>query len=473
MNLHKLGIIIGREYLNKVKKKSFLIITFVAPVVFAALCILPSLIMMGAKEETKKVAVVDASGLVLPTLENTDVVAYYDFTGRDVDSLKTALDAVGMDVVLDISPLDSVQRTVTAHTYSAKPLGMETSQIIENRINDAIEAYRIESYKIKDLDKIMSEVKSNIHLVSYTVDDSGKESISESSVYMVISMLLGMALYMFIALFCGMVMSSVIEEKSSRVVEVLVSSVKATELMFGKIIGVALVALTQFLLWILLTGAILAVAAGIVGKDKIAALTGGGNPTEMVQQMAPGVNVPGMDVADLGTLLPAADTTAVAADSTAVAEPTGMEAIFSTLGNLDYGTILLAFLLYFIFGYLLYASMFAAIGSAVENEADTQQLQIPVTIPLLLGFFIAIYAFKAPESQIVFWGSMIPFTSPIVMLARLPFGVPTWELILSVAILIGTFALFAWMSAKIYKVGILMYGKKSTFKDLWKWLKQK
>ncbi|MBR5700761.1 MAG: ABC transporter permease [Bacteroidales bacterium] len=473
MNLHKLGIIIGREYLNKVKKKSFLIITFVAPVVFAALCILPSLIMMGAKEETKKVAVVDASGLVLPTLENTDVVAYYDFTGRDVDSLKTALDAVGMDVVLDISPLDSVQRTVTAHTYSAKPLGMETSQIIENRINDAIETYRIESYKIKDLDKIMSEVKSNIHLVSYTVDDSGKESISESSVYMVISMLLGMALYMFIALFCGMVMSSVIEEKSSRVVEVLVSSVKATELMFGKIIGVALVALTQFLLWILLTGAILAVAAGIVGKDKIAALTGGGNPTEMVQQMAPGVNVPGMDVADLGTLLPAADTTAVAADSTAVAEPTGMEAIFSTLGNLDYGTILLAFLLYFIFGYLLYASMFAAIGSAVENEADTQQLQIPVTIPLLLGFFIAIYAFKAPESQIVFWGSMIPFTSPIVMLARLPFGVPTWELILSVAILIGTFALFAWMSAKIYKVGILMYGKKSTFKDLWKWLKQK
>ncbi len=473
MNFSKLGIIIGREYLNKVKKKSFLIITFVAPVVFAALCILPSVIMMGAKEETRKVAVVDASGIVLPTLENTEVVAYYDFTGRNVDSLKTSLDAIGMDVVLAISPLDSVQRTVTAHTYSAKPLGIETSENIENRINDAVEAYRIDSYKIKDLDKIMSEVKSNIRLRSYTVDEAGKESISESGVYMVISMLLGMALYMFIALFCGMVMSSVIEEKSSRVVEVLVSSVKATELMFGKIIGVALVALTQFLLWILLTGAILAVAAGIVGRDKIASLTGGSDPTEMVQQMAPGVSVPGMDMTDLGALIPAADSTAVAADSTAVAEPTGVQAIFSTLGSLDYGTILIAFLLYFIFGYLLYASMFAAIGSAVENEADTQQLQIPVTIPLLLGFFIAIYAFKAPESQIVFWGSMIPFTSPIVMLARLPFGVPTWELILSVAILIATFALFAWISAKIYKVGILMYGKKSTFKDLWKWLKQK
>ena len=474
MNLSKLGIIIGREYLNKVKKKSFLIITFVAPVVFAALCILPSVIMMGAKEETKKVAVVDASGIVLPTLENTEVVAFYDFTGRNVDSLKTSLDAIGMDVLLDISPLDSLQKTVTAHSYSAKPLGIETSEIIERRINDAIESYRIDSYQIDNLGKIMSEVKSNIHLLSYTVDDSGKESISESGVYMAISMLLGMALYMFIALFCGMVMSSVIEEKSSRVVEVLVSSVKATELMFGKIIGVALVALTQFLLWIVLTGAILAVAAGIIGKDKIAALTGGGNPTEMVQQMAPGVNVPGMESLDLESLVNAADTTAaVAADSTAVAEPTGVQAIFSTLRNLNYGTIFIAFLLYFIFGYLLYASMFAAIGSAVENEADTQQLQIPVTIPLLLGFFIAIYAFKAPGSQLVFWGSMIPFTSPIVMLARLPFGVATWELVLSVALLVATFALFAWISAKIYKVGILMYGKKSTFKDLWKWLKQK
>ena len=345
MNLQKLGIIIGREYLNKVKKKSFLIITFVAPVVFAALCILPSLIMMNAKEETKKVAVVDASGIVLPKLENTDVVAFYDFTGRDVDSLKTALDAVGMDVLLDISPLDSLQKTVTAHSYSAKPLGMEASGVIERGINDAIEDYRIDSYKIENLGKIMSEVKSNIHLVSYTVDDSGKESISESGVYMAISMLLGMALYMFIALFCGMVMNSVIEEKSSRVVEVLVSSVKATELMFGKIIGVALVALTQFLLWIVLTGAILAVAIGIVGKDKVAALTGSGNPTEMVSSMTGGMEVPGMETMDLGGLLPAADTVAVAADSTAVAEPTGMEAIFSTLGNLDYGTILIAFLL--------------------------------------------------------------------------------------------------------------------------------
>ena len=475
MNLHKLGIIIGREYLNKVKKKSFLIITFVAPVIFAALCILPSIIMMKAKEEAKKVAVVDASGLVLPYLEDTDVITYTDCGGQVADSLKTRLKEAGFDAVLEISPLDSVSRSVSARIYSSKPLGIETSEIIERRINDAVEAYRIDSYKIANLEKIMSEVKSDVHLRSYTVDDSGKESISESGVYMVISMVLGMALYMFIALFCGMVMNSVIEEKSSRVVEVLVSSVKATELMFGKIIGVALVALTQFLLWIVLTGAIVGVVGGIIGMDKLTGLAGdASNPTEMVSQMT-GVDasqLPGN--LDLGGLVPPADTTlAAAADSTATAEPTGMEAILSTLGNLDYGKILIAFILYFIFGYLLYASMFAAIGSAVENEADTQQLQIPVTVPLLLGFFIALYAFKAPDSALVFWGSMIPFTSPIVMLARIPFGVPAWELVVSIAVLVITFAVFAWMSAKIYKVGILMYGKKSTFKDLWKWLKQK
>ena len=162
------------------------------------------------------------------------------------------------------------------------------------------------------------------------------------------------------------------------------------------------------------------------------------------------------------------DTTAVAA-----AEPTGMQAITSTLGNLNLGQILLSFIFYFIFGYLLYASLFAAIGSSVENEGDSTQLQLPVTVPLMLGFFIALYAFKAPDSSLVFWGSMIPFTSPIVMLARIPFGVPGWELALSMVLLVATFAACAWASAKIYKVGILMYGKKSTFKDLWKWLKQK
>jgi len=466
MNLKKLGIIIQREYLNKVKKKSFLIITFLAPVFFAAMCILPTVIMMGTKEEAKKVGVVDRSGIVLPYLEDNDVTHYVDLgTEVEIDALKADLKSAGVDVLLSISELDPQTQSVKADTYSEKPLGMDTGSMIEGRINDAVEAYRIEQSGIANLEEIMAGVKSNVKLRSYTVDETGKESISESGIYMALSMILGIAIYMFIALFSGMVMSSVIEEKSSRVVEVLVSSVKASELMFGKIIGVALVALTQFLLWIVLTGLLLGVAMGIIGKDKMMGMFGDDATTEMVQQMSPDMEIPGqLTLGD--TLTAVTDTTGVAAG-----EPSGMEVIMSTLGNINLAEIGIAFLFFFIFGYLLYASLFAAIGSGVENEGDSSQLQIPITIPLMLGFFVALYAFKAPDSSLVFWFSMIPFTSPIVMLARIPFGVATWELVLSIVLLVGTFIVCAWASAKIYKVGILMYGKKSTFKDLWKWLK--
>ena len=438
------------------------------PILFAALAFLPTIIMMGTKEVAKKVGVLDRSGIVTPYLENNDVTEYVVLDeALSPEEVKTNLKEYGIDVLLTISELDTEARTVSADCYSEKPLGMDTGSLIENRINDAVEAYRIESYGIENLEEIMAGVKSNVKLHSYTVDESGKETISESGVYMAVSMILGMALYMFIALFSGMVMSSVIEEKSSRVVEVLVSSVKATELMFGKIIGVALVALTQFLLWIVLTLALVAAAFGIIGKDKIMGAVSEDQTAQMAEMMAPGVHVPGATI-DLDAAMAATDTTAVVAG-----EPTGMQAIMSTLGNLNVPQLAISFLLFFIFGYLLYASMFAAIGSSVENEGDSTQLQLPVTIPLMLGFFVALYAFKAPGSPLVFWFSMIPFTSPIVMLARIPFGVATWELILSIVLLIGTFFACAWASAKIYKVGILMYGKKSTFKDLWKWLKMK
>ena len=375
MNMRKLGIIISREYLNKVKKKSFLLITFLAPLLFAAMCLLPSLIMFGAKEDTKTVGVVDRSGIVLPYLEDNDVTHYVDLGyledndvthyvdlgDASVDSLKADLKAAGLDILLSVSELDPETLSVKAECFSEKPLGIDTGSMIENRINDAVEACRIEKSGIANLEEIMAGVKSNVKLHSYTIDESGKESISESGIYMVLSMILGMAIYMFIALFSGMVMSSVIEEKSSRVVEVLVSSVKATELMFGKIIGVALVALTQFLLWILLTGTILGVAMGIMGKDKIMGLMSDDATTEMVQQMATPEGV------HMG------DTLAVAAG-----EPTGMDAIVSTIGNLNIPQIGIAFLFFFVFGYLLYASLFAAIGSAVENEGDSSQLQLPI-----------------------------------------------------------------------------------------------
>ena len=451
MNLNTTGIIISREYLNKVKKKSFLITTFLVPVLFAALALLPTLIMLGTKESAKTIAVVDRSGIVAPALENSETATYSILEDTDIDALKLSLKEKGYDGLLVVSELDTEGRTVSADIYSSKPLGMDLSENINSKINSAVESWRIEQSGVDNLKEIMKDVKANVRLRSYTLDEEGKEKVSESGVYMMVSMILGMIIYMFIALFGGMVMSSVIEEKASRVVEVLVSSVKATELMFGKIIGVALVALTQFFLWIVLTLAIVGIVGAVSGQN----LLGGQDTAELVQTVG-GVS-------------------AEQAEAVTEALSDGGEAnvILSTIGNLPFGRIIICFVLFFIFGYMLYASLFAAIGSAVENEGDSQQLQIPLTIPLLLGFFIAIYAFKAPDSALVFWGSMIPFTSPIVMLARLPFGVPVWEIVVSIVLLILTFAACAWISAKIYKVGILMFGKKSTWKDLWKWLKQK
>ncbi|MBR4809623.1 MAG: ABC transporter permease [Bacteroidales bacterium] len=452
MNLHTTGIIISREYLNKVKKKSFLVTTFLVPILFAALCMLPTLIMLGTKESSKSIAVIDRSGLVAPTLEDSETATYSVLADKDPEEVKTSLAALGYDALLLVSDLDTEGRTVTADIYSVKPLGVDLSGNINSKLDNAVEAWRIDQYGVENLKEIMRDVKTHVRLKSYTISEAGEEKISESGVYMAVSMILGMIIYMFITIFGAMVMSSVIEEKSSRVVEVLVSSVKATELMFGKIIGVALVALTQFFLWIVLTVAIIGVV-GLVGGPKL--LGGGGNATEIVTGIN-GVSAEQMEAA-----------------TEALSDPDGLSVIVSTIQNLPIVTILVCFVIFFIFGYMLYASMFAAIGSAVENEGDSSQLQLPLTVPLLLGFFIAFYAFKAPDSAIVLWGSMIPFTSPIVMLARLPFGVPFWQIAVSVALLVVTVALFAWASAKIYKVGILMFGKKSTWKDLWNWFKQK
>lgn len=444
MNLSKTGIVISREYLNKVKKKSFLITTFVVPILFAAICILPSLLMLNVKEKSQKVAVVDYSGIVMPYFENNEAAEFTDCSGEEPSVLKDELKARGFDVLVVVSPLDSA-KSVSIQTFSKKPAGVDFSSSLRVRANKAVEQYRIGTYQIAGLDQIMKDVKADVKVNEFTLDESGNASVSESGIYMMISMILGMLIYMFIAMFGASVMSSVIEEKSSRVVEVLVSSVKATELMFGKIIGIALVALTQFVLWILLTVILVAAAGAIFG---------------------------------LGDLVGSADMAGMAssmggADMMAVAQNSEISVIFTTLSHIPWGTLIVSFFIFFVLGYLLYASMYAAIGSAVENEADTQQLQLPVTIPLMLGFFIVFFAFKNPESSVVWWGSMIPFTSPIVMLARIPYGVPIWEIAVSVTVLLATFIIMAWASAKIYKAGILMFGKKSTWGDLWKWLKQK
>ena len=453
MKLRNIKTITSREYLTRVKKKSFLITTFIVPVLFAAICILPSVIMLMSKEKGKQIGVVDQSGIVMSYFESSELVTYTDYSAEPVDLMKSRMSELGLDALVVVSPLDTVLRTVSVASYSEKPLSVDLKDRVQSRVSDAVEDYRLSLYEIDDLKQIMEDVKADVSINTYVFDDSGEEKMTSFEVPMVISMVLSMIIYMFVMMFSGMVMQSVIEEKASRVVEVLVSSVKATELMFGKIIGVACVALTQFFLWIVLTLVLVGGFSAFVGFDSLM-----GDPAQTEQMMEMTAQMGGMDMQEM---------------TAAMSQDEGMATVINTLKDFNWGQMIFAFVIYFVLGYLLYASFFAAIGSAVENEADTNQLQMPLTVPLMLAFFVAIYAFNAPDSSLVWWGSMIPFTSPIVMLARIPYGVPGWELALSIVLLAVTFVACAWLSAKIYKIGILMFGKKSTFKDLWKWLKQK
>ena len=451
MKLRNISTIISREYLTRVKKKSFLLTTFLVPIFFAAVCILPSVIMVMAKEKGKEIAIVDQSGLVKPYLVDNKSVTYSFYDGP-IDDKQSFVKEKGVDALVMISAIDSVSKTLSVASYSEKPLSIDLTEEVRSKVNDAVEDYRISQYDIADLKTIMEDIRVNTPMSTYVFDDSGQEKESSFEVPMIISMVLSMIIYIFVMMFSGMVMQSVIEEKSSRVVEVLVSSVKATELMFGKIIGVACVALTQFFLWIVLTLVLVGGFAAFIGFDSLM-----GDPAQAQEMMEMTAQMGGADMAQM---------------TEAISQESGLGTVLNTLMDFNWGQMIFAFIIYFALGYLLYASFFAAIGSAVENEADTQQLQTPLTVPLLLAFFIAMYAFKAPDSPVVWWGSMIPFTSPIVMLARIPYGVPAWELALSVALLVATFIACGWASAKIYKIGILMFGKKTTFKDLWKWLRQ-
>ena len=294
MKMRNINTIISREYLTRVKKKSFLLTTFLVPVLFAAMCILPSVIMFMAKDEGKKFAVVDQSGLVLPYLENSDAVTFEDYSAESPDSMKVKFEELGLDALVVVSPLDTVARTVTVASYSEKPMSVEMKERIASRASEAVEDYRISLYEMGDLKQIMEDVKADVSVATYTIGDEGEEKITSSEVYMVISMILSIIIYMFIAMFSGMVMQSVIEEKASRVVEVLVSSVKATELMFGKIIGVACVALTQFMLWIILTVVLVGGFSLFVGFDSLM-----GDPAQTEQMMEMTAQMGGVDVTEM------------------------------------------------------------------------------------------------------------------------------------------------------------------------------
>ena len=451
MNLRTIGVIINREYSTRVKKKTFLLTTFLVPVLLALCGVAMGVMMVNVKEKTKTVGVVDESGIVMSYLKNSEQISFQDMSSEPLDTVKARLADLGLDGVLSISKIDE-QKNLQASFTSVKPVGMGVTATMSRYIDDALEDYRIRSYDIDGLEEIVNSVKADVPIRTFVLDEKGGEKVSESGVNSILSMVLGIFIFLFITMFGSMVMTAVVEEKTSKVVEVLISSVKATELMFGKIIGVALVALTQFFLWIVLSIVLLSAGMGIIAPKM-------------------------MDTVDAQSIVAGLPEGTNQFDAmTAVLSQSDSELgdVVGTLAGLNIGQLVLYFIVFFVLGYLLYASLFAAIGSAaVDNENDTSQLQMPVTIPLMIAYFITLYAYNAPDSAVALWGSMIPFTSPIVMLARIPFGVPGWQILLSIGLLVVTTIACAYLSAKIYKVGVLMYGKKTTFKDLWKWLKQK
>jgi ABC-2 type transport system permease protein len=455
--MNKISVIIRREYLSRVRKKSFIIMTLLAPLLMASMVVVPTLLMMNKEAQFKKIAVVGGGAeLYRNAITSTKDVEYVFLDSIDVKVLKTTFDKAGYYGVLYIAPeVATIPNAI--QLYSRKQPPMDLLEHIEGSLEKEIERKKLEGFNIKDLDNILQSVRTKVSIQTIKVDESGQSKETSTGVAMAIAYIGGLMMYMLVFMFGSQVMRGVIEEKTSRVVEVIVSSVKPVQLMLGKIVGIALVGLTQFLIWIVLTAGIVTAVRTVVQVKSNASPV-----TEMISKNIMTSNQTPVQVDN--------SVAAAVKESPQVNEFTK---ILDNAMNQDWILIILAFIFYFITGYLLYASVFAAIGSAVDSETETQQFMLPVTIPILLGLFVAMGTMNNPESSISFWFSLIPLTSPIVMMARIPFGVPYWQILLSMVIMVITFLAFVWMAAKIYRTGILMYGKKSSWKELWKWLMYK
>ncbi len=435
--MNKIGLIIRREYFTRVKKRSFIIMTFLGPLLIAAIYIIPILLALHGDNEKRTIAVVDQSHWFERQFVNTENQTFIRLDDIDIDSTKKLVQQGFFDIALFI-PETKLNIPSSAVVYSMKQVPMTVESHIKEVMKNEIQVQKLLAAGV-DPD-ILESIKTNINLSVIRMDEEGGEKETFTEVQFILGMVLSVLIYMFIMLFGGQVMQGVTEEKSSRIVEVIVSSVKPFQLMMGKIIGVSLVALTQFVMWIILTGIIYVGFSAAVGISHPEAISQG---TVMAQEIS----------------------------STNIMDNEAVQNVLNIVHSIDFGTIIFSFIVFFLMGYLLYATMFAAIGSLVDNNTDSQQFTLPVTVPLIIAILSAIYIVNDPDSSLAVWMSMIPFTSPVVMMVRIPFGIPIWQVIVSAVILAGTFVGMTWVAAKIYRTGILMYGKKPTYKEIFKWLK--
>jgi ABC-2 type transport system permease protein len=437
--------------MTRVRKKSFIIMTILAPLLMASLIFIPTLLMMNQQQDLKKIAVIEnESDLFKGVIKNTKNMEFVYLDNVKINDLKDSFEQAGYYGILYISP-ELINTPNAIQLISKKQPPIDNLQYIESSLEKEIEKQKLMAFNIENLDEILKNVETNVSIQTQKIDDSGEVKSTSTGIAMALAYIGGFLMYMLVFMFGSQVMRGVIEEKTSRVVEVIVSSVKPVQLMMGKITGIALVGLTQFLIWIFLTFAITGILKSTIIRKA--------DMTEVGQDVSKSL----MD--DEREVVASGDIKEINPDLSEFAR------LFDSTMNQQWGLIIFSFLFYFITGYLLYASIFAAIGSAVDNETETQQFMLPITIPIILGLMVAMGTMQNPESSLSLWCSMIPLTSPIVMIARIPFGVPYWQLALSMFLMIITFIAFVWMAAKVYRTGILMYGKKTSWKEMWKWLR--
>ena len=435
--MNKIGLIIKREYVTRVKKRSFIIMTFLGPLLLAAVYIIPILLALHGDNEKRTIAVVDQSHWFERQFTNTENQTFIRLDDISIDSTKKLVQEGFFDIALFI-PETQLNIPSSAVVYSMRQVPMNVEDHIRDVMRNEIQVQKLLASGV-DPD-ILESIKTNINLSVIRMDEEGGEKETFTGIQFTLGMVLAVLIYMFIMLFGGQVMQGVSEEKSSRIVEVIVSSVKPFQLMMGKIIGVSLVAITQFVMWILLTGVIYVGFSAAMGISHPEAISQG---TVMAQEIS----------------------------NTSIMDNETVQDVLNIVHSIDFGTVIVSFIVFFLLGYLLYATMFAAIGSIVENNTDSQQFTLPVTVPLIIAIISAIYIVNDPDGSLAVWLSMIPFTSPVVMMVRIPFGVPIWQVTVSALILAGTFVGMTWVAAKIYRTGILMYGKKLSYKEVFKWLK--
>lgn len=429
--MNKIRLIIKREYLQRVRKKSFILLTLLTPLLMAAMLFVP-LWLASFKGDTINIAIVDQTGKYAPLFEDTDHYKFHE-ANRSLEAYRTS-ENKELFAVLNISD-DLLDNPQAAALYSEKQIPTDLSHLINQVLTKQLESEKLASFQIPDLENIIKKSHVNFNIQTIKWGKDGTESSSSTAIAHILGIISTFTIYMFIMMYGSMVMQSVTEEKTSRIVEIMVSSVRPFELMIGKIIGIGFVGITQICLW----GILLSIFSGIGGM-----FLAGGMPSASEMQttmtMQPGIAMPD----ELSRLI--------------------------QLQSFNFAEILLFFILFFIGGYLLYASLFAAIGSAVNAPEDSQQLMMPISILLIFGLYAGIYGINNPDGPLAFWCSMIPFTSPIVMMMRIPYEIPLWEKLISITLLYTTAIGLIWISAKIYRIGILMYGKKPQLKEIVKWI---